>query len=1422
MDSESTKATRAGIEELRAKLERLSPEARTALARRLEAARPSATPDPAPREAPLSFSQERIAFLEQLTPGTPFYHRPACLRLSGLLNATALEYAIDQLIRRHQVLRASFQARPHGLVQIVADHQPFRLQIQDAPTHPPEGAEAWLAAAATTAAREPFNLATGPLFRARLIRLGPADHALLLIFHHAVFDGWSSTILCEELGTHYGHSLSPTAVDASASLPDLPLQYGAWAARERLSQSRPEAGQRLSRLVQNLAGHPGTLALPLDFPRPATLSTHGDFVVRSLAPSLSRRLAPAARQHGVTVFMFAAAVVGTLLHRLCREDDLVLGVPVAGRLHPDAETLLGCFINTVALRLDFSGSPSTRVLLARVREQALHAFELQDIPFERLVSELNPPRDPGRTPVFQVLLQLRNLPRPARRWPGLEVSTLPVHSGTCKTDLSIDLTESGEGGNDSFVIQAEYNVSLFARPSIERWLAQVERLLGGMLDQPDTPVTELDLQAPSERGRLPDPSTPLPAPPVPHFRDVIRQSFLHSPEVPAVRQRHRTWTRGNFEAAVTALGQRIRLLTHPSPSRPVVAVAGSRSFGLLVALAAAVEAQTILLTLDSSTPLARRRQILADASAGLLVEVGASVLDAGAGTAGLPRLGLDPDTGLETLPTTLHSRSEATQGDTDRDLADPLPAPKPDAPAYLFFTSGTTGSPKAILGRTRGLDHFLNWQCAEFGIGPHDRAAQLTNLGFDVILRDVFAPLVGGACLHLPVDGEDNAPDQVIAWLARERITVVHVVPSLADAWLDAAPEDLRLPELRLAFFAGESLLDTLVERWRRVAPSCRIINLYGPTETTLAKCFHEVSHPPLPGVQPIGRSLPQTQVLVLTDGRNLCGVGEPGQIAIRTPFRSLGYLHDPAGNLARFVPNPWRSDPDDLLYLTGDLGRFRPDGSIDILGRTDYQVKIRGVRIEPAEVSRALSRLPGVRACTVIAHSPREGQKQLVAFVVPLPEAAATEALPSAWSSRLRELLPVSHLQECFILLSELPLTPNGKIDHAALLRRAREHAIPTSDSPAAHDFPDSALGRFQRAIAELWSEVLPGRTFLPDSDFFELGGHSQLALQIVQRLRGRLGMSTSLADFFRHPTVAGLAVHSRPDLADHALPTPSLLLGARHGVPLFFVPGYFGIGTLRPSLVAALRDTVPYFDRLKYAGVDDDSTPASDMAGIVEPLLAQIHEVHPPSAGPLCLAGFSYGGTVAFEVARRLRLGGREVPLLLLYDSRLWTDFRKRSRFELVRELVRRLARLPPDRRGPFVTQMLRAKLPFFHPHPAKDPVGDDNPVPLAGIPERAAPALIHSGMLKQSVRLACRRAIESYVPLPYAGRVALFKATEMVPNEWLRHEQPECNGWSRVVTGPLEIIPVPRDHLGVFTEPLHPELLQHTVRLLRKIRP
>ena len=1054
---------------------------------------------------PLSAAQEGLWFLEQLRADVGAYHIAQGLRLRGPIDAYALERSLRALIERHASLRTRFVAADGVPAQIEeADARGFSLERLSIEATDTATQSAQLEACVRDCALRPFDLSQAPLMRALLVRCAPDDHVLLLVVHHIAADRWSFGVLMRELGVLYAAALANQAAD----LPPLARQFADYAVWER-AQKHDAA---LAYWRAQLAGVEA-LRLPTDLVN----TTHDTRSARAqvvLPPELLAALRDCAQRQGATLFMLLLATLDLLLMRHSGQRDLTIGVPVALRQRPELAGVVGDLLNTLVLRTRLDGPLRFTDLLSQVRADMLAAHTHGAVPFDAVVAAVAPARTPGRNPLFDVMLNYAEDMDSALALPGLAVERLAPPDLPAKFALSWYADIAGDAGALSVVYQA----GSFSAARIQTLLEQTLGLLHQIVADPARDLDAYSLVTPAARAWLPDPGAPIAAPAQVPVALQVLQHAQTAPEHIAVRSTERDWTYAELADRAHRFASQLR---HAGIGpRDVVALAGERSFGLIAAMLGTLLRGAVFMTLDPNLPGARRTAMLRVADARLLVLLGTA--------------STDPSWPEADAPTTL--RVDASLDDLLAVPAADDEAPLDDAaPAYVFFTSGSTGQPKAILGSHQGLSHFIGWQRAAFGIGAADRVSQLIGLSFDPMLRDVFLPLTSGGMLCLP--SANDALDPLV-WLARNDISAVHTTPTLLQGWLANTAHTGPLPALRWLFVSGEPLSAALVNEWRaRFAPAGSLINLYGPTETTLARCHYTVPAVPAPGIQPVGRTLPESQALVLNPGGALCGIGEAGEIVLRTPFRSLGYLGLPDETRARFRPNPWRDDANDLLYYTGDIGRYREDGELEIAGRRDDQVKIRGVRVEPAEVAAVLLRQPAVRQCAVLARDTEAG-KQLVAYVV-LHDAAKADA--RGLRSALQHELPAAFIPEAFVFLDVMPVLPNGKIDRRAL-------PAPAASTSVEHDEHAPRNPR-EQAVWDIWAEVLNTREFGIHDSFFDLGGHSLQATQVVARLRRALRAEISLRSLFEAPTVAALAEAVERTSGHGAAALPPIVAVARDG---------------------------------------------------------------------------------------------------------------------------------------------------------------------------------------------------------------------------------------------------------------------------------
>jgi len=1063
--------------------------------------------------APVSLGQRRLWFLAQLDPSSPAYNMPVGLGLAGRLDPRALAAAFAGVVARHESLRTTFELDGGEPVQVIAPVAGALapLPVLDLSALPPAAARSVAATTTTGEGARPFDLARGPLLRSVLLRLGKAEHQLLFTVHHIVSDGWSMGVMIEELAALYRAELTGQA----PALAPPPLQYADFAAWQRRVVSGEHLERQLGWWRQRLAA-PAVLDLPTDHPRPAVQTFRGERISLRLGPELSADLEKLARREGSTLFMVLLAAFQVLMGRLGGSDRVRVGTPIAGRNRRELEGLVGFFVSTLVLGAELGDRPSFRQLLARVREEALGAFAHQDLPFERLVEELAPERDLSRTPLFQVFFNMVNLPRVEAELPGLKLTAPSPPAVAAKFDLTVYAGEESTGLHLNWV----YNGDLFTPERVIGWSEQYRSLLTQIVAAPERPVDRLSL-------RLAEGTTALGAPGPPPWAAPSRAtwpgSVIHRfagrarlfPERVAVVDARGTWTCGALETAAHRLARQLR--EAGVEEEDIVALHGQRGALLLAAVLAVLEAGGAFLILDPAWPPERLRMALGKVRPKLLLE-----LAAGEGAAG--------DVS-ELLP-----RGSAHRRLTDADLNGigrgrlTVEAPNgveivPESLAYVAFTSGSTGEPRGVLGTHQPLAHFIAWHVEAFGLTPVDRFSCLSGLGHDPLLRDLFTPLWLGAVLVVPDPAELATPGYLRRWLAERAVTLAHLTPPMTRllAVAPAGGEGAVAPALRQAFFGGDVLTRADLARLAEVAPRARAVNFYGATETPQAMGYHRLRGDGSdPDPAPVGRGIAGVDLHILNRAGDPAGIGEVGEIAIVTGYLARGYLGEAGATARRFLPAPEGG----RYYATGDLGRFRPDGAIDFLGRADRQIKIRGFRVEPAEIEAVLAAHPGVREAAVLARSGGDDTR-LIACVVPAGAALpATEEL----LAHLRRRLPEAMVPSLLVPLESLPLTGRGKLDRAALaaldvdgLGASRRRGAPVA--------PRSEL---ERTIAGIWREVLGLSELSVDDRFFDVGGHSLKLVEIRARLEAELGRPIALPDFFNHPTVAALAAHLSREAAE------------------------------------------------------------------------------------------------------------------------------------------------------------------------------------------------------------------------------------------------------------------------------------------------
>jgi amino acid adenylation domain-containing protein len=1078
------------------------------LAHAIEAALAAGAPaadGPIPRAGrdgflPLSFAQERLWFLDRLQPGETVHNLPLVLRLRGELDAAALAAACGEIVRRHEVLRTVFVERDGEPVRVVRPATTWALPAVDLAGLPAAAREREAARLAGEAAW-PFDLARGPLLRTTLLRLGGREHGLLLDLHHIVSDGWSVGVLVREIGALYAAALE----GRPSPLPELPIQYADFA----LWQRRWLAGEALDRHVdywrQRLRGLPAEIELPADRPRPAVPSHRGAEHRFGLDGRAAAALAALARREGTTPFMVLAASMLALLSRLSGRRDLAIGMPIANRNRAETEGLIGVFVNTLVLRADLAAAPGFLDLLRQVRETTLGAYAHQDLPFEKVIDELQPERDPARTPFFQVMFALQNTPLPAADLPGLALAAEEPPSRNAKFDLTFALVQAGDG----LAAAIEYATDLFDPPTIVRFAGQWRELLAAAVERPDATLAALPLLAAGQRHQVLQEwnDTDRAWGDDPALHQLFERQADLRPEAPAGICQGETVTYGELEARANRLAHRLRALG-VRRGEPV-GLWMERSLDLLAAVLGILKAGGLYVPLDAAWPAERVESILAGTGTRVLV----------AGPALLPAV---PE-GSERLPALAHIVVPGEPAEIS------FPATRPaaaggtggaDDPAYLIHTSGSTGAPKGIVVRHRSAANTLRWNNETLGIGPGDRHLFVNSICFDLSIYDLLGMLGAGATVRVATEEELRDPERLARVLREEGITTWNSAPAALLQLVPFFPPAGEGRELRRVLLAGDWIPLSLPDQIRESFPAARIANFGGATETSVWSNWYPIGEvdPAWAGI-PYGRPIANTRYYILDAGLAPCPPGVPGDNYIGGGCPALGYAGQPALTAERFVPDPFSPLPGARMYATGDRARFGPDGTMEFLGRVDFQVKVRGYRIELGEIESALLRHPRVREAVALAREDVAGEKRLVAYVVP---AGGPAPVPAELRESLQRVLPEYMVPWSFVILDRLPVTANGKLDRHALPSPREAAAMAAEGETEAYVAPRSEL---ERAIAEVWREVLQLERVGVHDNFFESGGSSLLIVKLHGRLHEALGREIPVMELFRHSTIDALA---------------------------------------------------------------------------------------------------------------------------------------------------------------------------------------------------------------------------------------------------------------------------------------------------------
>lgn len=1305
---------------------------------------------------PPSIAQEAFYYLEKLNPGTAPFNIAVRFHLQGPLDVDILKRTFEEMIARHEALRTCFEERDGELFQVVHPVVEMPFAFEDLSSLNPSTRDIRLAELGRAEAIRPFPLSEAPLLRALLVKTAGDDHLLHLSIHHTVADGWSIGIITNELAVIY------QALTEGVSIPlePLPIQYADFTIWQTEFLESDEMGRQMAFWKRKLDGL-AEMDFPTDHPRPLVKRWNGNIVSRILPDDLVAKLESLARERGATLFQVFLTTFQILLHRHTGSEDIAIGTPVAGRDRAELEPLIGTFINSVLLRSRIVGGDSFLQTLDHVRTTALEALSHHDLPFESLVRAVRPQRDTSRNPLFQInITHQRDFVKPVE-FAGIRLTALPSLSSGAIFDLHFFMIER-EG---SWRVSCDYNTDLFEEGTALRLLERFVTLLEGAAKNPKQSVRDLPLMARGEydqilawRGETSD--YPRAATLGSLFLDIARAH----PEKIAIIQGDQKFSYDQLHAYASRLAQELR--TRGIGAGDVIGITTAHAPETIGALLGIALSGAAYVPIALDHPLERIRFLMDDTSARmLLVEPACEHTPE---SLERPILRLEP-MGTEVAPV---------------ECVDP--GAESHHAAYILYTSGSTGSPKGVVVPHRAVIRLVRG--ANYMDFRSDEIFLLAApLSFDASTLEVWGPLLNGATLVIPDSGASGLTGLVqVARTVREQgVTTLWLTAGLFQVMVDEHMADMK--GLRNLLAGGDVLSVAHVRRAFEALPKTRLINGYGPTENTTFTTCHTITQADLDGAPiPIGRPIANTTVYILDAHGQLAPIGVPGEILTGGDGLARGYLNNTELTSEKFIPNPLPGHETDILYRTGDRGRWRANGTIEFLGRSDRQIKIRGVRIEPEEVETALLGHPLIAACRVGIHGMTADEKVLVAWVCPKP---GMEVDRQELADYLSERLPPFLRPDAIVTLDHLPLTPNGKIDIEALPAPETE-ARPHSTPPVTET---------EKQLAAIWRDLLNISTIGRDDNFFYLGGHSLLALKLFSRIHRESGVLLPLATLLKAPTLRSLALVMDAGAQSGSGPRAVLatLQRAGHHPPLFCVHGGDGGVIFYRNLLPHFQSDRPLIAIESPGMQDKDATLPTSVEEVARAYLDQIRRRQ--GAGPYFLAGYSFGGLVAYEMARILQGQGESIAFLGLFDAmNPSAPLRPYTLLERVARRWKQDAHLDPIHRArQFLTQGLRRILRDWSSNRAPKPTQEDTP-----------------NTLFADVSITYRKILRDYHPLPYAGKITLFRAA--VGDEI--YKQPSDYGWRALVES-LEIAVTPGRHLTIFdpenVESLARELNRHLER-------
>lgn len=1342
------------------------------------------------QQHPLSQAQKRLWFISQLSPESSAVNNPGALRArtSVPLDRHLFERSINEVGRRHEILRTTFHSVNGNPVQVVHEEMKLTVGWEDLSALPTEEREREALRLAVAEGRQVFDLATGPLFAMKVLRLGEFDYVLLITSHHIISDGWSMGML----STESAHIYNALANNRAHQLPEPELQYVDYVYWEQEWMRGERFREHLDYWKQKLDWQPEPLALPADRPRPSVMSDRGSIEKLALPPALAESLRSFASRDGVTLFHLLIAAFKTLLYRYTGQEEIVVGTSMANRNQREFQSVMGLFINTLPIRTRITGEQTFRDYLREVQATCLEAWQHQGVPFERLVEELNPARSLNAHPLFQVMFVHQNVPS-LYVVPGMELELLKIDYQTSKFDLNLWVEEF----NDELLLTLHYSTDLFDATTAKRILTHYQTILESIVREPDRPIKYLDYLSRPERDFVLRRNVAAKDAPLDYASFSLRfeQQVEQTPDALAVEGFCERLTYRELNARANRLARYLQ--DRGVADESVVGLLLERDASALVGMLAIMKAGAAYLPLDPTHPQERVAWLLKDADAHvLLTEERFRSLVESLSDESSSMNAVYLDTHWEEIA---HNRDENLEHWSHGEQL-----------AYVIYTSGTTGAPKGVGVEQRNLVNYCDAVWREMRLAAGDRFANVSSLAADLGNTMIFPPLAHGGCVRL-VPQELTTDARLLAeHFEREPVDCLKIVPSHMRALLDAESACHILPE-KLLMLGGEAASNDLIERVRATGAQCRVINHYGPTECTVGALTYEVTdtraHAARGDSLPIGFPLAGCDAYVLDAEMQPVPVGVCGELYIGGACVARGYLNRSDQTAARFVPAPFGEQVDgrlyrcgEHLYRTGDRAKILEDGAIEFLGRVDRQVKIRGYRVELPEIENALRQHTDVLDAVVLPPDENDPKQQLVAFIQTRSETVPDTA---ALKDHLAKFLPSHMIPASFAFVEAMPLTANGKIDYRAF-PRSTETGTEASYTPP--------RDQIELELASIWQELLGLECVGVTDNFFELGGHSLLAVQLLSRVNQKFHRALPLASLFECGTIEGLAELIRRDNASaYSSPLVSVREGA--GRQLFFVHPAGGNVLCYYELARGLGDNFAFYGL--QAAPHNGNGARRSISSLARQYLDAIPDAR--SSEPPVFGGWSMGALVAFEMARLYAGEQDQLPTVVVLDQPApRADGDRAAKDE---ELSRLLAFSKK------VSQLIGRDIGITRDALAEASASERSAVFLekfktARLVPEATSVADFQGFL--DLLLAHNDAAANYSPAIYDGRVVVFRAEESLIIEpemrvalGSEGERELDLGWQRYASQPVEVINVPGNHVTMITSPNVQTLAEHLAR-------